>query len=75
MVAEAVGVDARQVEAQREAVLGADGVHGHARGRARADAGIAVPHWVQKAAGGVERWQVGHRICPGRGVDIPPQGT
>ena len=38
---------------------------------ARANAGvggIAEPHWVQKAAGGVERWHVGQRISPGLGV-------
>ncbi len=34
----------------------------------RASVGIAEPHWVQNAAGGVERWQVGHRISPGLGV-------
>jgi hypothetical protein len=34
----------------------------------RASGGIAEPHWVQKPAGGVERWQVGHRISPGFGV-------
>ena len=34
---DAGGVDARQVKAQRETVLGTDGVHGHARGRARAE--------------------------------------
>ena len=38
------------------------------RGRARASAGMAEPHWVQKAAGGVDRWQVGQRISPGLGV-------
>jgi adenylate kinase family enzyme len=37
-------------------------------GRMRASVGIAEPHWVQNAAGGVERWQVGHRISPGLGV-------
>jgi hypothetical protein len=26
------------------------------------------PHWVQNAAGAVERWQVGQRISPGFGV-------
>jgi hypothetical protein len=31
---------------------------------------MADPHWVQKAAGGVERWQVGQRISPGLGVAI-----
>ena len=36
----------------------------------RASDGIADPHCVQKAAGGVERWQVGHRISPGFGVAI-----
>lgn len=40
------------------------------RGRARADDGIGAPHCVQKVAGGVDRWQVGHRIWPGLGVDI-----
>jgi hypothetical protein len=34
----------------------------------RASGGIAEPHWVQKAAGGVERWHVGQRISPGLGV-------
>jgi hypothetical protein len=38
------------------------------RGRMRASGGIAEPHWVQNAAGGVERWQVGQRISPGLGV-------
>jgi hypothetical protein len=37
----------------------------------RASGGICAPHWVQKAAGGVERWQVGQRISPGLGVAIP----
>jgi hypothetical protein len=32
------------------------------RGRTRADAGIGDPHWVQKAAGGVDCAQVGQRI-------------
>ena len=40
------------------------------RGRMRASDGIADPHCVQKAAGGVDRWQVGHRISPGFGVAI-----
>ena len=40
------------------------------RGRMRASDGIADPHCVQKAAGGVDRWQVGHRISPGLGVAI-----
>src|SRR5688572_16675732 len=38
------------------------------RGRMRASDGIADPHWVQNAAGGVDRWQVGQRISPGFGV-------
>jgi hypothetical protein len=38
------------------------------RGRMRASDGIAEPHWVQNAAGGVDRWQVGQRISPGFGV-------
>jgi len=38
------------------------------RGRIRASEGIAEPHCVQNAAGGVERWQVGQRISPGLGV-------
>jgi adenylate kinase family enzyme len=29
---------------------------------------MALPHWVQYAAGGVDRWQVGQRISPGFGV-------
>jgi hypothetical protein len=29
---------------------------------------MAEPHCVQKPAGGVERWHVGHRISPGFGV-------
>jgi hypothetical protein len=37
-----------------------------------AEAGIAAPHWVQKAAGGVGLWQVGQRIWPGLGVGIRP---
>jgi len=40
------------------------------RGRMRASDGIADPHCVQKAAGGVDRWQVGHLISPGFGVAI-----
>ena len=40
------------------------------RGRGIADAGIAAPHCVQKAAGGVGLWQVGQRIWPGLGVGI-----
>ena len=40
------------------------------RGRMRASDGIADPHCVQKAAGGVDRWHVGHRISPGFGVAI-----
>jgi adenylate kinase family enzyme len=42
------------------------------RGRACAPAGIAAPHWVQKAAIGVGWWQVGQRIWPGLGVGIWP---
>jgi hypothetical protein len=34
----------------------------------RASGGIDEPHCVQKLAGGVERWHVGHRISPGFGV-------
>jgi len=34
----------------------------------RASEGIADPHCVQKAAGAVDRWQVGHLISPGFGV-------
>lgn len=37
------------------------------RGRARALSGIGDPQCVQYAAGSVERWQVGQRICPGLG--------